>query len=303
MIIDQGRDQIDAIPICQNLNILSICRHPSLLNAASRLEIEVAVGSNQAHVLEEFSGGRTLTVNFDDPEIGTTQIIHYAKSYPLRAIIGIDDETTLIAAMASKALGVRGNDPVAVEVTRNKYQFRTRLANSGLAAPQFSLVEIDADANAAARQFSYPLVLKPLALSASRGVIRANNEIEFTAAFERVSAIVGNSTMDEDCSRHILIESYIPGDEVALEGVLVDGTLMVLAIFDKPDALEGPFFEETIYLTPSRHDRRIREAVCSAVGRAVGHLGLRQGAIHAELRINADGVWLIVRLAEIVRVP
>jgi hypothetical protein len=244
-------------------------------------------------VLEEFSNGGTVTVDFENIERGTSAIIYYANKYPLKAIIGVDDETTLVAATACRALGLRGNDPDAVAATRNKFQFRTRMANSGIRSPQFSVVKTSADPRIAARGIAYPVVLKPLALSASRGVIRADTEDEFATAFRRIRAILQRCKLSGNVAEQILVESYIRGQEVALEGILEDGKLQVLALFDKPDPLEGPFFEETIYVTPSRLPDRLQETVYSTVSDAVSKLGLYQGAIHAELRINPDGVWLI----------
>ena len=273
------------------------------LSSAARLGIEVTVGSDQQHVLEEFSDSGTLTVDFDNTELGQSQIIDFSRQYPLQAIVGIDDETTLIAAMSAQALGLRGNDPDAVEATRNKYQFRTRLANCGLNAPQFSLVAFDDDFTEddfigddpfnTAGQFSYPVVLKPLALSASRGVIRADTPEEFKAAFKRIKLIIRQSEISAELAGHILVENYIPGIEVALEGILENGNLRLLALFDKPDPLIGPYFEETIYVTPSRLSVQTQDEIIATVANAVSHLGLREGAIHAELRINDDGVWPI----------
>ena len=187
----------------------------------------------------------------------------------------------------------RGCDPDAVESTRNKYLFRTRLANSGLQTPSFFLVQIENDPYETARGLNYPVVLKPLALSASRGVVRANNEKEFATALKRIRAILKQSDLCEENAENILVESYIPGQEVALEGILEYGKLQVLALFDKPDPLEGPFFEETIYVTPSRLPDQLQKEIHTTVERAVFHLGLLEGAIHAELRINEAGVWLI----------
>lgn len=263
------------------------------LDAAERLGLDVAVGSDQRHVLQEFSGGGTVTIDFKDVDRGTAQIVDYAGTYPLTAIVGIDDETTMVAAKASQALGLRYNAPESVEATRNKYRFRTSLANSGLRAPRFTLVRVGDDQVTAARRSFYPAVLKPLALSASRGVIRANNPAQFTAAFRRIRAILEDAEISSETARHILVEEYVPGQEVALEGLLEDGQLMVLALFDKPDPLEGPYFEETIYVTPSRLQEHVQDAIATTVSRAVATLGLREGPVHAELRINDKGVWLI----------
>ncbi len=234
-----------------------------------------------------------MTVDFNDVERGIAQIEFYSRDFPLAAIVGVDDETTLIAAKASKALGLPHNAPESVEATGNKYSFRTRLANSGLPAPQFRLISADEDPVRAARDSFYPAVLKPLALSASRGVIRADDPAQFATAVRRISAILDDADIRGEAASHVLVEEYVPGDEVALEGLLEDGQLTVLALFDKPDPLEGPYFEETIYVTPSRLPVHVQNAIAATVNRAVVTLGLREGPIHAELRINDEGVWLI----------
>ncbi len=176
------------------------------LNAAERLGVDVAVGSDQRHVLEEFSQGGTVTIDFKDVGRGTSQIVAYSGDYHLAAIIGVDDETTLIAAKASQALGLAHNSPESVEATANKHRFRTRLANSGLPAPRFILLPVSGDPARAARESFYPAVLKPLALSASRGVIRADNEAQFVAAWQRIGAILETAGTDSEASRHILVE-------------------------------------------------------------------------------------------------
>jgi len=234
-----------------------------------------------------------MTVDLMDLARGVSQIAGYHRDYPLAAIIGVDQETTLLAAKAGEALELRHNAPASVEATGNKYRFRNRLANSGLPAPWFTLLDLADDPGGQARNMPYPVVLKPLALSASRGVIRANDPQQFLAARKRIEAILAGSGQRGEAASHILVEAYIPGQEVALEGLLDAGELKVLALFDKPDPLEGPFFEETIYITPSRLPTGIQSDIAATVANGVATLGLRHGPIHAELRINAQGAWLI----------
>lgn len=270
-------------------------RVADFLEAAHRLGVDVAVGSNQRQVLEGFSDGRTTTINFQDLEEGVLEICAYAKNYPLRAVLGVDEGTTVLASKASKALGLTHNPPKSVEATANKLRFRTAIANSALLKPQFTLLSIDANLAKSAREVTYPCVLKPLMLSASRGVIRANNTDEFITAFRRIKRILKQPDviiMGKD-AQHILVEGYISGREVALEGLLEGGQLTVLALFDKPNPLEGPFFEETIYVTPSRLSKSWQKRVLDATVQAVSSLGLRDGPVHAELRLNDQGPWVI----------
>lgn len=263
------------------------------LLAAERLGVSVTVGSDHRQVLEQYSEGGTVTLEFMDVSRGVAQTVAFSRDYPLAAIVGVDEETILLAAMASQALGLRHNTPESVKAAGNKHRFRTRLANSGLLAPRFALFSVDDDPVQAGQNSFYPAVLKPLALAASRGVIRADDPTQFAAAFRRIGAILDQVDGDGDARRHILVEEYVPGDEVALEGLLDEGHLTVLALFDKPDPLEGPFFEETLYVTPSRLPVDVQDAVAQTVTRAIATLGLREGPIHAEMRVNDKGVWLI----------
>jgi biotin carboxylase len=138
---------------------------------------------------------------------------------------------------------------------------------------------VGADVAALAREVGLPCVVKPLSLSASQGVIRANTPAEARAAAERIRAILGDPGAD------LLVEGFVPGDEVAVEAMLVDGRLEVLAVFDKPDPLDGPYFEETIYVTPSRKPPAVLEKVHRLTAQAAGALGLTNGPVHAELRV------------------
>ncbi len=270
-------------------------RVADFMAAAERLGIEIVVGSDDASVAAEISPGGALTLDFTEIEDGVRRIEAFAEPNPLRAIVGIDEPTALLAARASQALGLVHNAPEAVAATVNKHRLRIRLANSGLSAPRFFLAPLAEGAAAAAARASFPCVLKPLSLSGSRGVIRADNRDQFRAAFHRIAAILADTgrPMQPGSAEDILVEDYIAGEEVALEGLLQDGKLTILALFDKPDPLEGPFFEETIYVTPSRHDSAVRHAVADAVQRGAAALGLRFGPVHAELRINRQGVWIV----------
>ena len=247
----------------------------------------MAVGSDRRQVLEARSEGRTLTVDLRRLERGCQQIEAYAANYPLKAILGLDEESCLLAAMASAALGLPHNPVPAVAASLSKEKQRRALQEAGLSVPQFRRLTCGEDLAARAREQRYPAVLKPLNLSASRGVIRVDDEAAFLAAAGRISAILGSETAP------FLAEDFIAGPEVALEGLLVDGRLRVLALFDKPDPLEGPFFEETLYVTPSRHPAAQQQAIAETAAAACRALGLTEGPLHAELRLSPDGVVLI----------
>lgn len=265
------------------------------LAAAERLGAEVTVGSDEREVLEALSGDRALSIDLGDPHAATDRIAEYAGRQPLAAVVGVDQETAVIAARAAQRLGLPHNDPDAVVRAVDKRRFRTALANSGLNVPRFTTFPVEDDAARAAREVAYPCVLKPLALSAGRGVIRADDERAFVAAFARIRKILEVADADQPASARatILVEDYIAGAEVALEGLMEDGRLDVLALFDKPDPLTGPFFEETLYVTPSRLPATVQRAIVAATERALAALGLRHGPVHAELRVNDKGAWPI----------
>ena len=267
-------------------------RASDFVNAAHRLDVEVVVGSNRRQALE---AGATTTIDFRDVAKGAGQIAAYARERPLDAVVGVDDETALLAATASEALGLAHNPPDAVATAGDKHRFRGALARAGLPAPDFRLVAVDDDPARAARSAPYPCVLKPLALAASRGVIRADDERAFVAAFRRIARILEqpDAAALGESARHILVEGYIPGIEVALEGLLERGRLRVLALFDKPDRLDGPFFEETIYVTPSRLSESAQRTIVEATEKAIAAVGLGEGPVHAEVRLNDDGPWVI----------
>ncbi|MBW8056706.1 MAG: ATP-grasp domain-containing protein [candidate division NC10 bacterium] len=271
-------------------------RASAFIEAAQRLGVPVVVGSDREQILSAANPGGHLTLNFLAPEQASGAIVAFAKQYPIQAVVSADDDGAILAAMAAAALGLRHNPVNAVTAARDKHRMRAVLAAAGLPSPHSTLVSIDEDPEEAARRVSFPCVVKPLFLSASRGVIRADDPAQFVAAFQRVVAILRRpevAVQGGALAQQILVETFIPGIEVAVEGLLSEGKLKVLALFDKPDPLEGPFFEETIYVTPSRHPAPVQQSVVACTAEAVHVLGLRHGPVHAELRVNDQGPWIL----------
>jgi len=201
-----------------------------------------------------------------------------------------------LAALAAERLHIPFHPPAAVEACRSKYLSRERFRAAGLNVPSYCRVPLAADPLQAAGRAPFPCVLKPLGLSGSRGVIRADNEPEFVAAFERIRRLLGSIEIRmrrDEQDRFIQVEEFIPGREFAIEGIVTDGVLRTLALFDKPDPLDGPFFEETIYVTPSRESGAVQREIVETAGRAVAALGLTHGPVHAELRWNERGAWML----------
>ncbi len=258
-----------------------------ILAAARKLGVEAvrAVDVPPAHA---GPGSGALGVDFRDPATAVQQVLAYAREHPLDAVIPTDDATTTLAAQVAEALHLPHNSVAAAEAARDKFRMRTRLRQAGVPTPWFRRFDIADDAEELAETVPYPCVLKPTCLSGSRGVMRANEPGEFVGAFERLRHLLAGAR-----EREVLVESYIPGQEFALEGVLSQGRLKVLALFDKPDPLEGPFFEETVYVTPSRAPEATQAAIARCAAEAAAALGLQAGAVHAEVRVNDEGAWLV----------
>ena len=275
-------------------------RATDFLEAALKLNVEVVVASEEAATTADLSPRHTLVLDFSAPTAATQIIVEFAETYPIAAIVGVDDDTTLLATAASEALGLPHNPVDSAKATRNKYLLRHTLATNGVSVPAYQRVSIQDDAAEIAAKLgtdthvSFPCIIKPLSLSASRGVIRADTPAEFVEAFQRTTKLLHALQESTDPpAQYLLVEDYIPGIEVALEGMLLDGELKTLALFDKPDPLEGPFFEETLYVTPSRLSMEVQAALHRATAEAADALGLRHGPIHAELRYNDTGAHLI----------
>ncbi|MGH8992855.1 MAG: ATP-grasp domain-containing protein [Acidimicrobiia bacterium] len=293
-------------------------RAPDFLAAAARLGAEVVVASDVAQTIE--MGDRALVLPLDDPGAAAAAIVASAGRHPLDAVVAVDDQGVLVAALAGARLGLAHNPPAAVAATRDKAAMRTALAGAaGVLQPAFTVVapgdrgvpvdtgdrgvpvdtrdrgvpaETGADVAAAAVEIGFPCVVKPVSLSASRGVIRADDPAQAAAAGTRARAIVAEATGVDDAP--LVVERYVAGTEVAVEALLRGGHLEVLAIFDKPDPLTGPYFEETLYVTPSRLPAETRARVVGAVAAAAAGIGLVEGPVHAELRIDDQGeTWLL----------
>lgn len=270
-------------------------RTEDFVEAARKLDVDLVVASERPNVFGERLPDNLLTLDFNDPDRAAREVAALARLNPFSAVVPVDDRTTVVGAAIANALGLPSNPVAAVSATRNKHQMRLALTRAGLSSPPYFLFTLADDPAPAAQTVPFPCVLKPTILAASRGVIRADNEGEFVVAFRRIEAILKTpevATLGSG-SEEILVEGFIPGKEVALEGLLVKGTLRVLALFDKPDPLDGPFFEETIYVTPSRLPAETQTAIADVIAWAVRALGLREGPIHAELRVNETGPWVI----------
>jgi hypothetical protein len=263
--------------------------------AARKLGVELVFVTDRCHQLDDPWGDQAIAVHFESPEAAAYTVLEAVRAGErVDGILALGDRPAVAAAYVARGLGLAYNHPLAVEACRSKLRMREVFRDAGLRVPWFRAVALQPAPEPALLGISYPCVVKPLSLSASTGVIRANNREEFVAAAARVRRVLESPEIlasREANLDQMLVEGYIQGREVALEGLLTDGELRVLAIFDKADPLEGPFFEETIYVTPSRLSEEERKEIEKSAADAVRALGLSHGPVHAEFRINEESVW------------
>ena len=267
-------------------------RNEDFLEAAQRLGIEVITVADYCPQLAPGWGlSPMLAVPFDQPLVALNTVLQNLQHKP-DAVLAVDDHGLELAALLREKLGLPGNPNSAVMLTRDKLVFRQLLRNHGFNAPNFRNLPHDADLERWADQIDYPAVIKARRLSSSRGVVRVNDKQEFIAAAKWVRQIQGRADRESQ-ELGLVVEDFIPGREYALEGLLDAGRLSMLALFDKPDPLDGPYFEETIYVTPSRLSDAMQQEITDTVQRACELAGLASGPIHAEMRVNQQGVWML----------
>ena len=266
-------------------------RTAPFIEAAVARGAEVVIASESRYALAS-PLARGLYVDFGNQDAALARILDEARTQPFTAIIGTDDSSTELASRASSALGLRHNPSEAVRVARRKDLARERLAKCGVPVPWHRRIDLQLPLAAQIDGIPYPCVLKPVALSASRGVIRADGPAELLSAVARIRSIL-SEVVDAQERHHVLVEQFVPGFEVAVEGLLEGGRLRMLAVFDKPDPLDGPFFEETYYVTPSRIGADMLAQLERRVDQACRAYGLCEGPVHAECRINGQAVWIL----------
>ena len=264
-------------------------------DAAERLGVRLVFASDRCDRLDDPWWDGAIPVRFHDETGSVDAVTASSEDTRIHGVIAVGDRPAVLAARVAQALGLPGNPPEAAASSRNKLASRKAFKAAGLLTPAaFEAVPLDSDPATTAVGRTYPLVIKPLALSASRGVMRVDSASDFVPAFIRLRTLLHALDVRSERDRahdFVLIESFVPGREYAVEGVLTHGSLQVFAIFDKPDPLDGPFFEETIYVTPSR--ARTQHAMIREIGRAARALGLSHGPVHAECRVNDDGVFVL----------
>ena len=263
------------------------------IKAAKKLGLIPQIAStSQLSVIPSSDEG--IHLDLHHPEQALEIILNAAIKTPFAGILGSDDLTIELASRAANKLGLPHNPPEATKFTHRKDLAREFLYNAGINIPWHKKIHIDD--NLDELDLPFPVVIKPLNLSGSRGVIRANNVNELQQAIEKIKPII-KDTYDDHAKEHLLIEQYIQGVEIALEGLLHENKLITLAMFDKPDPLEGPYFEETYYITPSRLTNKVLDDCASEVLKCCQAFGLLTGPVHAELRIDENNKPWILEVA------
>ena len=264
--------------------------------AAEELGVDLAFVTDRCNRLDDPWNDRAIGVHFENPEAAAHSVLEARRESRVDGVLAIGDRPGPTAAYVARSLGILHNHPASVEACRNKLGMREVLRDAGLPVPAFRSVALHPLPEPALLGIAFPCVLKPLSLSASQGVVRANNREEFVAGAIRLKHLLESpeirATREPGLDR-MLVESYLPGREVAVEGLITEGEPRILAIFDKPDPLEGPYFEETIYVTPSRLTGPEQQAIQKSFLDCVRALGLTHGPVHAEFRLNDEGVWPI----------
>jgi len=284
-------------------------------DAATKLGFELVFATDRCHKLDDPWQDRAVAVRFHELNESVHAIVERHLRQPVDGVIAVGDRPVVLAARAANAMGLPWHSVLGALASSDKRRSRAALHATGLPSPQFSVLSASSpdigfrrsdigsrtsDIGSRISDIGFPCVLKPLGLSGSRGVIRADNRADFVAAFDRIRALIARPQVRSSrtgLEDRILVERYVHGREFAVEGVLTRGVLSVFAIFDKPDPLEGPFFEETIYVTPTFLDADRQARIVDHVARGAAALGLWHGPLHAECRVTPEGEVYVLEIA------
>lgn len=287
---------------CLILAATTAYQQDDLVDAARRLGVEPVLATDRCHILAEIWPAGSLALEFRSPERAAEQVLTEAARGGLDGVVATDEGTAVIAALVAERLGLPHAAPEAARAAGDKHRFRLAQRAAGLPQPGFARVAPGEDPRRAAEALGYPVVVKPLHLSASRGVMRADGPDELMTRAARLCRLLGDPEVaarapDPEAAAAYLVESFVAGPELAFEGLLSRDRLDRLALFDKPDPLDGPTFAETLYVTPSTQPAAVQDAIKDAVAAAAAAIGLDEGPVHAELRLPAGGPPVVLELA------
>jgi biotin carboxylase len=265
-------------------------------DAAARLGVELVFATDRCAVLDDPWRDAAIPVRFHDPAASLKRVAAAARRRPFDGVLAVGDRPAAFAARVQETLGLPGHPADAAEAARSKRQTRERLRDAGLSVPPFVVAPVNVKAADLARHLPLPAVLKPVSLSGSRGVMRVDSAEALASALDRLRQLLSRPDIrgERDPAHDlVLLESFIPGHEYAVEGLMTRGHLTTLAVFDKPDPLDGPFFEESIYITLGDERAHLARQISEAVAAAAAAIGLWHGPVHAECRVNPEGVFVL----------
>ena len=271
-------------------------RAKSFMEAGRKLGLEISVGSNHQQSLSELVPGSSLLLDPDDIITSVKGIVEFNSRYELSGVVAAEDDFAILAAAAAETIGLVQHSLKGVSAVRNKGSMRERLAGKEGHAIWFQSCDLSEDINSILETTRFPCVVKPVSLSGSRGVTRCNNSEEFMIAWTRLKKILASEGLgkgSDESLGEVVIEEYLEGREVAVEGIMDEGRLMLIGILDKPDPMEGPFFEETILITPSRLSALLQNKLMERTEQIAVSLGLENGPIHAEFRVKREEINLL----------
>ena len=271
-------------------------RSNAFMNAADKLDLKILVVTDNSQVFSDQFPDNIITMNFDHWTEKLDEISEWSDRFNLMAVIGVDEESILLAAIFSQYLGIEHNSIESVMRTTNKLLMRFELKKARMNCPWFRSFSIEKLPDDIIEEINFPCVIKPTFLSASQGVLRVNNEQEFKEGFQILTDLLSQKKIKKrggEEANYIMVEEYIPGNEVSIEGIVSQGKLKILAIFDKPEPLEGPTFEETIFVTPTTLSGSMQSSLYETAQQAMETLGIVKGPVHIEVRINSNGNYIL----------
>jgi biotin carboxylase len=275
--------------------------------AAETLGVELVFATDRCEQLDDPWRDAAIPVRFYERDAAVAAIVEALAERPIDGVIAVGDRPMVLAARAAEALGLTWHSVAGAAASSDKRRSRTALARAGLPSPRFAVLPVTAaggprpdTVETPSPPVDFPCVLKPVGLSGSRGVIRANSDSEFAEAFRRIRALLARPQIRaarDGLDGQLMVEEYVVGREYAVEGVMTHGALTTFTVFDKPDPLIGPYFEETIYVTPTHLASAKHDTIVAHVERAASALGLFHGPIHAECRMTLDGIVYVLEVA------
>ena len=247
--------------------------------AAEKLGIDFMIITDSEQVSSKFSD--TVIINKFDAELNKNNI---KKLKDVTHVLPVDHSALKFSGYLVDLLEVKGNKLESINLSMNKYESR-KIFNSllDIKANNEIIKNID-DINIFINK-NGTSVLKPNYGTASKSVLKINNVEKNKEQIEKLM---------QDCfDQDLVIEEYIDGKEYALEGTIINSELKKIVIFDKPVEYKHPYFEESIYITPSELSSEAEKRVVSIVDKACKKIGLEDGPVHVEFKINENQIFII----------